>query len=257
MDVMQHWPAAKHEPTGSPLFAYSNAVLIAIAVAFLSVAGVEVRSYFEKKSWSFDWGRLEIASWSVISHILVAVVVFSMLNVIRIAGRRTRRPQAFSLALIGLSVFILLWVVLVGFLNSALTFEGWAAHLYAASLAGTLTLLLVSLVLPFLTASQAYPTEETGKRRGRFALVTTALGASLFAVALPTVIGGGDWNGVLQHAFTIFFWITLSVCIYNLRPRQKNYTVVTILTVLILTGFAYKGSASDGDLLGETAGLDR
>ncbi len=241
MDVRQHWPAVKRDRTdGSSLFAYSNAMLIATAVAFIYVVGVEARSYFEKRSWSFNWGRLEITTWSVISHILVAVLVLSILNVIRIASRRTRHPRAFSLALIGLSVFTLLWVTLISFLNSALTFEGWAAHLYAACLAGTLTLLLGSLVLPFLMPSHTGPADETAKPRKRLALLTTAFGASLFAVALPTVIGGGDWNGVLQHAFTVVFWITLSVCIYNLRPRQKNYTVVTILTVLILTGFAYK-----------------
>lgn len=236
-DVRQHWPAAKHDRTDNSLFDYSNAVMIAIAIAFLYVTGVEVRSYFEKQSWSFDWGRLEIATWSVISHILVAVLVLSILNIIRIASRRTRHPRAFGLALIGLSVFVLLWVTLIGFLNSALTFEGWATHLYAAFLAGTLTLLLASIVLPFL--SPRLP-EPKVRRSHRALVLITALGVSLFAVALPTVIGGGDWNGVLQHAFTIIFWITLSVCIYSLRPRQKNYTVVTILAVLILTGFAYK-----------------
>ena len=238
IDVKQHWPRSQYQGAGGSLFAYSNAVLVAVAVAFLYVMGVEVRSYFEKRTWSFGSARLELTAWSLVSHILIAVLVFSILNVIRIASRRTRNPITFNLGLIGLSVFALLWVTLVAFLNSALTFEGWAAHLYAASLAAALTLWVASLVSPFLMARR---TAESAARRGRRVGVSiTALVSSLVAVALPTAIGGGDWNGVLQHAFTIVFWITLSVCVYSLRPRQKSYTIVTILTLLILSGFAYK-----------------
>ena len=68
-----------------------------------------------------------------------------------------------------------------------------------------------------------------------FAVVLSAL-----AVAMPTLIGGGDWNGVQQSTFTIFFWIVLSLCVYTLRPRRKRYSAATVLAVLLLAGFTYK-----------------
>ena len=57
---------------------------------------------------------------------------------------------------------------------------------------------------------------------------------------MPTLVGGGDWNGVQQSTFTILFWIVLSFCVYTLRPRRKRYSAATILAVLLLAGFTYK-----------------
>jgi len=232
-EVREHWPRSQSDGGAESLCAYSNAVLIAVAVTVLYGAGNELRSYLQTKTWSFGWAKAELTAWSMISHILVALAVLSVLSLIRIASRRSRHPRSFNILLVGLSVFILLWIGLVGFLNSALSFEGWAAHLYAASLAAVVTLLLGSLLLPFISARALM-------QQRPIIVIVAGVGASALAVALPTLIGGGDWNGALQHAFTIVFWITLSLCVFTLRPRTENYSPVAILTVLILAGFTYK-----------------
>ncbi len=63
---------------------------------------------------------------------------------------------------------------------------------------------------------------------------------SAFAVVLPTIVTGSDWNGVLQNTFTVVFWVALSVCVYRLRPRRADYSAVTMLAVVLFAGFGYK-----------------
>jgi arylsulfatase A-like enzyme len=239
LDIKQRWPSSGDEDGDGSLLVYSSAVMVAIFAALLYGAGAELQTYVEKRSWSFDSARLELTAWSVISHVLVAIIVLSTLNLIRIVSQHSRRPRSLSLALTGLLVFIVLWTILVRFLSSALTFEGMPAHVYAASLAAALTLYLGSLVLPFLSSERVHGPGEV--RRVKLVPLITAFVVSGLAVALPTLIVGGDWNGVLQHTFALLFWVTLSVCVYSLRGRRATYSVVTILGVLLLSGAFYKG----------------
>ena len=243
-DVGQHWPAGGDERRAGTLFAYSSAVLIAILVALLSAASGSVHRYFDNRSFSLSgvssFGRLEITAWSLISHVLVAIIVISVLNLIRMASWRTRRPASFTFLTIGLLIFAVLWTVLFRFLNDAMSFEGWFAHLYAGSLAVALTLLLASLVLPFHGAAETPFPQDGETRSPHLVLWVAVLILSSLAVALPTLIGGGDWNGVLLHTFTLFFWISFSICVYRLQARRKTYSLATILAVLLLGGFSYK-----------------
>jgi len=122
------------------------------------------------------------------------------------------------------------------FLQNALSFQGWQAQLYALAFAAALTLLGFSIALPF-RAKQTLPNAA----RRKATLVTSAVVLAVTAVALPTAIAGGDWNGVLQSTFTLLFWLTLSVCVYSVRPRATTYSIGTILVVALIAGFAYKG----------------
>jgi hypothetical protein len=236
-DVRQHWPIAHEDGAEESLFAYSGGLLVAVSAALLYAGGVVVRAYFENRSLSFDWGKLELTAWSVISHVLVAIFLLSILNLVRTATKRARQAASLRLVLYGVLITAAIWAVLVRFLGSALSFEGWPAHLYAGMMAMAATLFLASLVLPFITKTGETRTED---HRFKVVPLVTAIGLSIAALAMPTLIGGGDWNGVLQHTFTLFFWITLSICVYSLRPRRAKYSVPAILTVLLLAGFTYK-----------------
>jgi hypothetical protein len=164
---------------------------------------------------------------------LLAVVVISALNLIRLASQYTRNSRAWNFALSGTLAFILLWTVTFHFLSSALSFQGWAAHVYAASLAATLTLWGASLIAPF----RAGP-EPAEKRR--FVAAIVVAGMSLFAVLLPTIIAGSDWDGFLQSTFTLIFWTVLGVCFYRLWPRRTSYSVAAMIAIVLLAGFGYK-----------------
>jgi len=247
MDVRRQWPAAVDENSQNEpraMLAYGSAVLIAMSVAILYAAGVEAHHYSEQGSFhlrqSLGLGKIELLAWSLISHILVAVVIVSVLNLIRIASERTRQPRRFRLQAIGIVTSGALWFVLVRFLSGALSFQGWAAQLYAAALAASLTLLLMSLILSFRGVAQGRRAANSEENRHNLVLFIAVLALSSLAVALPTLIGVNDWNGVLQHSFTLFFWIAFSACVFNLQPRRETYAATTILGVLLLSGFAYK-----------------
>jgi Sulfatase len=237
-DLYHHWPAANNEHKDTALLEYSNGVLVAVAVALIYVVGAVVRNHVEKVPLEFGLGRLEIIGWSLLSHTLVAIIVISVLNLIRLITRHARRPTSLRLAMNGVAIALVIGVVLDHFLASALSFEGWAAHLYAILLAVTFTLFFGYLVSDFLLVQDAPVRQSESAFRSR--LLPVAIFFSALAVAMPTLVGGGDWNGVQQSTFTIFFWIVLSFCVYTLRPKRKRYSFATILAVLLLAGFSYK-----------------
>jgi Sulfatase len=237
-DLRQHWPAAENEDKDISLLEYSSGILVAIAVALIYVVGAAVHSHAEKVPLNFGLGRLEIIGWSLLSHVLVAIIVISVLNLIRLITRNARRASSLRLALNGTVIALVICVVLDHFLASALSFEGWAAHLYAVLFAVTLTLFFGYLVSPFLSVQDA--PFRSSKFSLRSMLLPLAVVLSALAVAVPTLLGGGDWNGVQQSTFAIFFWIVLSLCVYTLRPRRQRYSAATILAVLLVAGFTYK-----------------
>jgi hypothetical protein len=254
-DLRQHWPGAKDEHKDISLLEYSSGILVAIAVAMIYVAGTVVHSHAEQVPLHFGVGRLEITAWSFLSHVLVAIIVISVLNLIRLMTRHASRPTSLRLALNGIAIALVIGAVLDHFLASALSFEGWGAHLYASLFAVTLTLFLGSLISPFLSVGKGGSAQPSSTAL-RSMLLPLGLVLSALAIGMPTFVGGSDWNGVQQSTFTIFFWIILSICVYTLRPRRKRYSTATILAVLLLSGAVYKAlQATDifwGRALGST-----
>ena len=238
-DVRAHWPQASSENDGASLLNYSNAVWVAVVVALLYAASGQVHSYAGNRSLKLNSAYAELTAWSAVSHVLVALIVFSVLNLVRLATGRMHRPQSLRMALYAALTAFIIATFAGRFLGSALTFEGWPAHLYAALLGVSLTLFLGSLVLPFLSGASRSANGSSSFRL-RIVPAAIALSLSVVAVALPTLIGGGDWNGVIGGTFAIFFWITLSVCAYCLRPRRANYSLAAVLAVLVLAGAGYK-----------------
>jgi hypothetical protein len=70
--------------------------------------------------------------------------------------------------------------------------------------------------------------------------IAITIGISILAAALPTLIGGSDWNGVLQGTFALAFWAGLGWCVCAAWPRSVKYSVAAILGIVVLSGFAYK-----------------
>ena len=237
-ELHHHWPAADREHKDISLLEYSSGILVAVAVALIYVAGTAVHDHAEKVPLHFGLGRVEIIGWSLLSHALVAIIVISILNLIRLVTRNARRPTSLRLVLNGSVIALVIGVVLDHFLASALSFEGWGAHLYAVVFAAALTLFLGYLVSPFLLVQDAPALRSKSVLRST--LLPVAVVLSALAVAMPTLVGGGDWNGVQQSTFTILFWIVLSLCVYTLRPGRKRYSAAGILAVLLLAGFTYK-----------------
>lgn len=252
-DVVRRPHAAGQEHDGSFL-SYSSGIFIAIIVALLYVASVQVRSYGETRSVNFHLGDLELTAWSVISHVLLAILVLTLLNLVRVAAMKTRRPSAFRLAITGLLVFAGLWMALVRFLENALSFEGWQAHLYAAALAAGLTLFGFSIASPWLAGQTAQPENQVSGRGRRVWLLTIAGLLAALALTVPSLVRNSDWNGVLADTFTLAFWLALGICVYGLQPRWRKYSVATMLAVFLLSGFTYKALQASAIFWGQPLG---
>ncbi len=217
---------------------FATGISLAAGAALLSVAGAHLRNYSDTRVLSFPVSDIYLTFWSVLSHILVAVILVSVLNLIRIGAAKSSRPRAVRWSLFGLLIFGSLWALSVRFLENALSFEGWQAHLYAASLAAALTLLGFSVARPFLV-------REGSESRSGFAsknipLMVIPAVFAICAVALPTLLGGGDWNGFYEGTFTLLFWIILCFCLLRLWPRTGAYPIKTIAAALLLSLLSYK-----------------
>lgn len=218
---------------------YVVGILVAIGTALASTAGATVKSYNDTKALHFRAADSLETLWSVVSHILVAILLVSVVNLIRIAASKSSRPREVRRALLGALVFAFQWILYVRFLGNALSFEGWAAHVYAASLAGALTLLGFSIAGPFLASNGE--SARTVSNLRQIGLIATCVLLALVEIALPTLVGGGDWNGLYQGTFTLVFWIGVSVCVFRLSPRAQTYPLKTIFGVLVLSLVLYKG----------------
>jgi glucan phosphoethanolaminetransferase (alkaline phosphatase superfamily) len=243
---------AGDEPRTGPdpafLLDYSSAVLAAVIVTLLYALGAHVRHRIELHSWSIHLGDLELTLWSALSHVTVAILIVTILNAVCLVSRKTSRPHLLRTLLLELLIFSALWLALARFLDSTASFQGWLAQLYAALLAAALTLLGSSLLFPLLSAHR-----RSGPGN-KSALVGTAFGAAIAAVMLPSVIGDGDWNGVLQSSFALLFWGFLGVCVYRFRPRLGRYSAVTLVAIVLLTLVIYKGALASSILWAKPLG---
>ncbi len=241
------------ESDSNLLYSYSVVAIIATTVTLLYAVGAHGRNYLETRSWTFHLSDIELTGWSLLSHVLVAILIVTFLNAIAIISRKTPRPPLSRSLLLGGMVFAALWFAIVRFLENALSFQGALAHLYAGTLAASLTLLGFAVALPFRSRLSV---ESSNPSKRRLALIAVAVVLSIAALIVPSLIGRGDWNGILESAFTLLFWLGISACLYAIHPRQKAYSVATMLAVVILTAFTYEGLQASaifwGKPLGET-----
>lgn len=218
------------------LLPYSTAVLAAVVITLLYGLSTEIHRYAETRSVQFGLRQIEILGWSLGSHVLLAILVLSGINLIRMATRRTANSGRWNFAALLLVSVIVLTVLLTRFMGSAFSFEGWAVELYGSVLAVSLALWTSALALPLASSQGAKPIF----RGRRLALGCVMVLISCAAIALPTIIGGGDWNGILQKTFTLAVWIVLTVLFFRLRPRRVAYSIQGILAVVFFSAFTYK-----------------
>jgi arylsulfatase A-like enzyme len=229
--------ATDHRP-----FAYSGGLLIAFVVSMLYVAGARIHLYRETRALSFHSADAELTLWSLISHFVLAIVVLSVINLIFVVAAKTVKPQTVRRLVFGAAVFASLWSLLFGFLQDALSFGGWDARVYAASLALVLTLWGFSLVLPFLEARRKHASASVSGRGAwrQLGTWTALLGSGLLAIAFPYIIGDADWSGFFQSTVTLLLWIVISVCLFRLRPMRLPYSAVVVLSVFLASAAIYK-----------------
>jgi len=226
-------------------YGLSAAFLTALVVSLIYTVGARIRLYSDTHSFRFHWPDVEVALWSLISHFVVAVAVLSTLNlVLLIAAKRS----ALRRVLVGALVALVLTLVLTRFLGNAMSFDGWAAYLYASAFSLTLTLWGFWLVQPLLTpilrrsGDASLPAQGDKLSFRQSIIVWIAMVAiTLLALGSRWLIGGEDWNGFVEGAGALLFWIAMSLCLYRLRPTRVKYSAVVIVGTLLASIFVYKG----------------
>ena len=221
------------------LFPYSAATLAAVVVSVVYLIGARMRVYSQSHTISIHAADLAYSAWSLVSHIALALAVFSLLNIIAFMASRNARPREFRLGANGALILLSLWFVLHGFLESALSFSGALANLYCAALALALTLWGFSLALPFVDGARA--TRPGVERRVRVGSWILLLASCLFAIAFPFLIGDADWSGFLGSVVTLTLWVVVSICLFRLRPGRVQYSAVTLLGVIAVGALIYEG----------------
>jgi len=239
LDAGQYLDAQRNDSKPPSLLDYPTSVIAAVLIALLWALGAQWRLYGDSHTSSFSLVRVEVTGWSVISHILVAILLLSVLNLLSLISAKTPWPRLAQQTLTALFTFATLWFMVTRFLENGLSFDGWPAQFYAGAFAAALTCWGFCLITPILAARKSV---IAAPLRWQAKIVPWVLAGafSVFTVALPSLIQGGDWNGFIQHTVALVGWITLGACAYRIRPRSAKYSVPAILAIALLAGFAYK-----------------
>ncbi|HEY1801166.1 MAG TPA: sulfatase-like hydrolase/transferase, partial [Terriglobales bacterium] len=243
----------RKDETAGVLFEYGTALKVGISISLLYALSTMYSKYaaahsFEMFQSAYD---SELVGWSLVSHISIALIVLSVLNLIRMAAARNSRARALRLAFLApLMVALLSWG-LIRFLANSLSFVGWQAHFYAIYFAFTLTLFAIFVGAPFLTLTRAV----LAHKGRRFLLGGLCAGMAIIAFLFPVIVGGADWNGMFQTTFTLIFWLVVAISFYAFRPQRRSYSLATVLGVLILTIFGYQALHASEILWGKPLGL--
>ena len=224
------------------LFGYSSSLLVAAVVSVIYFGGARLYLYRDSGAVAFHSADVALGLWSLVSHAVLAIVVLSALNLIRLLASRTPWPQTARRGLIGAAIVIILWIVLARFLDRAMSFDGWRAQLYAASLAVTLTLWGFSVALPLYSAATECSASPKAFSRWQIPAIWIAIiSITALTVASRWLIGGEDWNDFVNDTWALTFWIAMTLCLYGMRPRRAKYSWAIVLAVLLASAFVYRG----------------
>lgn len=241
------------DETAGVLFEYGTGLKVGISIALLYALSTMYGRY--SAAHSFEMFRSaydsELVGWSLISHISIALIVLSVLNLIRMVAAKSIRARALRLALLApLMVALLAWG-LIRFLANSLSFVGWQAYLYAIYFALTVTLFAIFVGSPFLTLTRVVLAHKSR----RFMLGALCAAMAVVAFLFPVLVGGADWNGMFQTTFAVALWLTMAVSFYAFRPKRSSYSLAAVLGVLIFTIFGYKALQASEIIWGKPLGL--
>ncbi len=217
---------------------YSGAALAACFISVIYAAGSRLRIYSETQAIGFHWADVELTLWSLVSHIMLAIVVVSAINLIFVLASKTAWAQWVRRTGVCALVFASLWIALSRFLENALSFAGWSASVYAGTLALALTLWGFSIVRPFLDAARQ--TQRKAHLSSRTFAWLVLLAAATLAVAFPFLVHGADWSGILEGTVTLIVWVAIFICLSRIRPARVQYSALVVLLVLAGSAAAYK-----------------
>lgn len=222
------------------LLSYSNGALVALLAFVISEGGVLVHGFRETRTLSLHRPELEMMALVLAAFLWLAVLVLTLLNIVQIVAQRfSSRPMLIRRVSTLFVVFLGFDLSIVRFLNSTLSFRGWPAQMYAAVLSLFLTFWGYSLLYPLFSKTETARESRLtrlGRKLPAYAISCCVLIGALFA---PMWVGDTDWNGLCTGTFGLVLLIILSLCVYALRFRARNYSLHAVIAVLLVATFFY------------------
>ena len=230
-------------------FQAGAAIALTVSVIFALFARLDQPGASSAVSTS---SMVVLTAWTLVSHVLLAVVVVGLLHGIALVTAKfspLARQSQMRRGLTALAIGAALSLVLMRALNTMLSFGGWRAALYAIALAVTLTLWGAAVIGPFSAegvsvdrepASFQDPSPGRGLSQAVFPLAVLAISAGI-ALYVPRIAGESDWNGMFRSLLTFGFWIVASACVLALWPRRAKYPAVQVAAVVIVSAALYAG----------------
>lgn len=235
------------------LFPYSNALLVALTTALVSIAATTTLGRLQYKWLLSPLSGLELATYVLAAHVWLALLLVSIINLVLLISSRFTKASNQLRSLVALVIVSAgLTVGVVHFLVDTLTFRTWVTYAFAVLFSAALTLWGFSVLAPLL----AMPSSTVRWRRLVPYLILLCL--VIAELSIPALIGEKDWNGLLRSSSTLLLWIMTCICIYLLRPVVRNYSIPGVLAILAIAGFCYWMLGATGFLwakrLGKTDG---
>jgi len=257
-DILGHRSEEDDRAAGG-MFPFSTAVLASSAITLISVAGSFWSGGLRSTISSVPSSVAELAVCVLATHVWLAVAATFAVNFVLflLRGKTGTRRALRTLAVNGL-LSVALFAAIVAFLKNSLTFQGWVPYVYAAALAATITVLGYTVFLPALFSRGPETPVRRFHRSGRIFVYAIALVAAIYTIASPGALGDADWNGVIQGSMCLLLWVFVTLTVFLLRPRLRDYPWPQLLAVALVTGSIYWGTIASAFLwakdLGTTQG---
>ncbi|MGH9531407.1 MAG: hypothetical protein ACRD2Q_03385, partial [Terriglobales bacterium] len=107
--VRSTWPRMDIHLEEDALIGYSSAALAALGAALISATAVLIQQHAETGLWALNATALRLTGWSAISHVVVALVVVSIVNLITLVAAKYRHGASLRRVLLAVLVWIAVW----------------------------------------------------------------------------------------------------------------------------------------------------
>jgi phosphoglycerol transferase MdoB-like AlkP superfamily enzyme len=219
---------------------YLPVVVAASAVCLTTGLGAKWEYHRAGHPLSVHAKDFELGLWSLVTHVVLAILIVSLLNLIFRIGRRTSHPRTVSVVTIGLTAFAALSVNLKTFLDTALSFQGWSSICYGLLLSAAVVLFCASFLLAWYSRGAGKTIQPAPIRtRTSFSVIGIVVMAGL-ALIVPSTVGEWDWNSVIQRLFTLALWVVLTTACYRILHRPRTYSAAATIAILLIAATAYK-----------------
>ena len=175
-------------------------------------------------------GDIAHFGWSVVTHLVVFLAGFLILDWVGLSARLFRRSSPVEFLLCHFLAAVAIWCGVRFAVCPALGFDGWAANIYATVLGLALSAFHASLAVRLGIA-----TESNGglalalqpilfgrvrtTRSGYAGLAIIAIGALMLAVKTAPL----DWNYLAQKITAVVIWAATFSCCFTIARRTPKF----------------------------------